>query len=93
MGICVAQGIHGLMDEALVDRSEQFLHAALHIVFGERIAVVQPVEDFQRVFLRLLVDYDDVQRLVHLQIGFLQPVAIDGHQHRAVAEGATLVHA
>ena len=60
LGVRVPQGIHRLVDEALVDRPEQFLHAALHLVFGIGVAAVQPVEDFHRVFFGLQIDDDEI---------------------------------
>jgi hypothetical protein len=63
------------------------------LVFGKWIAAVQAVEDLHRVFLRLQIDDHQVEVLLDLQLFGFQPVAVKGHQHRAVAKGAALVHA
>jgi len=69
LGVGRAQGIDRLVNDTLVDRSQQLLHAALDIVVGERERAVEPGEDFHGVFVRLEVNDHEIQILFDAQLG------------------------
>ena len=81
-----------LVDDPLVDRPQQLLHPLLELVLGERVGPVQVLEDRHRVLLRLQVHDHEVQVRRRPQLLRLQPLPVELHQDRVVAEGAPLVH-
>ncbi len=72
---------------------KQLLDALLDLALGEGVGAVEPLQDLDRVLPGLEVHDHEVQLARRPDLGRLDAVAVELHQHRAVAEGAALVHA
>ncbi len=93
LAVALLQRLAGLADDALVDRAEQLLHAALQRALGERVRPVQPLEDLEGVLAGVEIDDDEVQVAGRTHLLGAQAVSVELHQHGPIAVRAALVHA
>ena len=87
-----AERLHRRLDDALVGAAEQVLQVGLLLVVGDRVALVQPLQDGRGVLCARQLDDHNVERRAERQLVALEQVAVELHQHGPRAECAALVH-
>ena len=83
----------GALDEGAVDVAEKALDGAAGLVLREGIGPVQVAENADGVLAALEIPDQNADRAAEAQLLGSQEVAVEGHLHGHLAEGAALVHA